>query len=331
MTAKKIIFISKGKESASTRYRALNYFPHLKAADWAPEHIEAVRNPFKRIALLRKARRADVVVVLRKTFSGLYLRLLRVVARHIIFDFDDAIFVRSSGKSSRTRLNRFKRMARTCDQVWAGNSHLAQEAKKYNPKVTMLPTSIIPDKYQRQADKPVQSIDFVWIGSRSTKKYLLGILPALANIENRTTKLRLKIIANFSVQSSSFDVVAITWSEDKEASELASSHIGVAPMPDDAWTRGKCGLKVLQYMAAGLPTVASSTGVHTDLIEPDVTGFLVDSEEEWQQALLRLASDVELRKKMGELASKRAVEHFSTTATFARMQATLREACAGLD
>lgn len=326
MTPKKIIFISKGEEPASTRYRALNYFPYLKEAGWAPEHIEAEQNPFKRIALLKKAKQADVVVVLRKTFSGLYLRLLRSAAKHIIFDYDDAIFVRSNGKSSRTRLNRFRRMARLCDQVWAGNSHLAQQAKRYNSRVTMLPTSIMPEKYSREADKPVETVDLVWIGSRSTKKYLLNILPALANIENKVIKFRLKIIANFTVQASNFDVVPIAWSEEKEVSELASSHIGIAPMPDDPWTRGKCGLKVLQYMAAGLPTVASSTGVHTDLIEPGVTGFLVDSTEKWQEALLRLASDAALRKKMGELGNKRAVEHFSTTATFARMQATLQEA-----
>lgn len=325
MTPRKIIFISKGEESASTRYRALNYFASLKEAGWTPEHIEAERNPFKRLALLRKAKQADVVVVLRKTFSGLYLRLLRSAARHMIFDYDDAIFVRSSGKSSRTRLNRFRRMARMCDQVWAGNSYLAQQAKRYNSRVTMLPTSIIPEKYRREADKPEGVVDLVWIGSRSTKKYLLNVLPALASIEDKTIKFRLKIIANFTVQTSNFDVVPIAWSEEKEVSELASSHIGIAPMPDDPWTRGKCGLKVLQYMAAGLPTVASATGVHTDLIEPGVTGFLVDSSEKWREALVRLASDAELRNKMGELGSKRAVEHFSTTATFARMQATLQE------
>lgn len=326
MTPKKIIFISKGEESASTRYRALNYFPYLKEAGWAPEHIEAEQNLFKRITLLKKARQADVVVILRKTFSGLYLRLLRSAAKYMIFDYDDAIFVRSNGKSSRTRLNRFRRMARMCDQVWAGNSHLAQQAKRYNSRVTMLPTSIIPEKYSRESDKPGETVDLVWIGSRSTKKYLLNILPALANIEDKVIKFRLKIIANFTVQASNFDVVPIAWSEEKEVSELASSHIGIAPMPDDPWTRGKCGLKVLQYMAAGLPTVASSTGVHMDLIEPGVTGFLADSTERWQEALVRLANDTKLRKKMGQRGNKRVIEHFSTTATFARMKATLPEA-----
>ncbi|MFQ5544524.1 MAG: glycosyltransferase family 4 protein [Acidiferrobacterales bacterium] len=324
MTTRKIIFISKGEHSASTRYRALNYFPYLRDAGWVPEHFAAAQNPFHRLALLRTAASADVVVVLRKTFSLPYLRMLRVAAKRLIFDFDDAIFVRSDGRASRMRNSRFLRMLRVCDQVWAGNSYLAGAAKYHNDTVTILPTSIQPERYNITVSKPTDSVDLVWIGSRSTRKYLVDVLPVLESLAPRVPGLRLKIVADFNVDSTALNVRPVAWSNDREAYELASSHIGLAPMPEDPWTQGKCGLKVLQYMAAGLPTVASPAGVHRDLIEHEVSGFLADSANEWCDSLLRLINDPALRQRMGAAGKKRCAEQFSIAATFAEMQSVLQ-------
>lgn len=324
MTIKKIIFISKGQHAPSTRYRALNYFPYLRNAGWVPEHFAAGQNPLHRLALLRRAASADVVVVLRKTFSPPYLRMLRVAAKRLIFDFDDAIFVRSDGRASRMRNSRFVRMLRACDQVWAGNSYLAGEAKCRNATVTILPTSIQPEKYNVTVSKPADTVDLVWIGSRSTRKYLVDILPVLESLAPRVPGLRLKIVADFNVDSAALNVRPVAWINDREAYELASSHIGLAPMPQDPWTQGKCGLKVLQYMAAGLPTVASPAGVHRDLIEHGVSGFLADSADEWCDSLLRLINDPALRQRMGAAGKECVAEQFSIAAAFAKMQSVLQ-------
>lgn len=323
MTTKKILFVSASEQSASTRYRALNYFSRLRAAGWQSEHFAVGGNPLFRALLLKKAAEADAVVVLRKTFAGIFPRLLRRAARILIFDFDDAIFMRSNGEGSPTRMKRFARSVEVCDQVWAGNDYLAESARQHNPVVDTLATSISPEAYHYALAKPVHPIDLVWIGSSSTKKYLLQLIPDLELLNGKAGNLRLKIIADFTVCTSKLQVVPVAWSTSVEARELASSHIGIAPIPDDAWTRGKCGLKVLQYMAAGLPVVASPCGVQAQIVQHGVSGLWARSPDEWHSALLSLASDLALRGKMGEAGMQRVAGHFSTDAIFARMISNL--------
>ena len=324
MSPKKILFVSVDENSASTRYRALNYFSHLRQAGWEPEHFAVGKNPLRRALLLRKTAEADAVVVLRKTFSGFYPKLLRRAAKVLIFDFDDAIFMRSNGESSTTRLKRFARLVGTCDQVWAGNGYLAESARRYNPNVAVLGTSINPREYEPACAKPANAIDLVWIGSSSTKKYLLQLIPALESLHGKVANLRLKIIADFTVSISNLQVMPVAWSREIEARELASSHIGIAPLPDDPWTRGKCGLKVLQYMAAGLPVVASPCGVQAEIVQQGVSGLLAQSLDEWNSALVFLATDLALRIKMGEAAIQRVTRSFSTDAIFALMSSSLQ-------
>ena len=322
MTSKKILFVSVSETSASTRYRALNYFSYLRQAGWS-QHFVVGRNPLRRSLLLKKAAEADAVVVVRKTFSGFYPRLLRRAARILVFDLDDAIFMRSNCEPSRTRMKRFERLVEVCDQVWAGNGYLAESAKHYNPAVATLPTSVNPEEYDSALAKPACTIDLVWIGSNSTKKYLLQILPALELLNSKVVGLRLKIIADFTVSTAKLQVMPVAWSSETEARELASSHIGIAPIPDDAWTRGKCGLKILQYMAAGLPVVASPCGVQAKMVQHGVSGILAGSSDEWRGALMSLASDLALREKMGEAGMRRVIKHFSTAKTFAVMRSSL--------
>ncbi|MCK4486347.1 MAG: glycosyltransferase, partial [Desulfobacterales bacterium] len=266
---------------------------------------------------------ADVVVILRKTFSLPFFCLLHLCSKHLIFDLDDAIFCRSNGKPSRTRQKRFAHVARRCQQIWAGNVYLADTARRYNAVVSIVPTSLATGKYALKTQKASDHLDIVWIGSSSTRKYLEAALPFLERLVDSFPHLRLKIVADFDVTTSQLPTIAIPWSEDTESEALVSAHIGIAPMPDNPWTRGKCGLKVLQYMAAGLPVVSSPAGVNGEIVEHGVTGFLAESPEEWQVAIEKLVRDPNLRESMGQAGRKRVIERYSVDVTYRKMAQAL--------
>jgi glycosyltransferase involved in cell wall biosynthesis len=332
---KRLLFVSKGAESSSTRYRALQFFPLWQAAGFEPSHVTASGGAGALLAMLRLARRADVVVVLRKTFPPPLLWLLRRAARRLVFDFDDAIFCNTDGTPSRTRMARFAAMARACDHVTAGNAFLARHAATFNPAVTVIPTCVDAARYRVEAGKPADALDLVWIGSHSTRKYLAEAMPwlqaAAAKVAGlrpagSTLGVRLKIVADFDLPGCGVATLPVPWRADTEARELAASHIGIAPMRDDDWSRGKCALKVLQYMAAGLPVVSSDAGANAEVIAEGATGFLVTTPGEWADRICRLAGDAGLRRQMGEAGRRRVEADYSVGPVFER----LRSVVAGL-
>lgn len=296
----RVLFLSKGSDSASTRYRAIDYFTALQERGIEALHVDLSGSPRNYLAALSEARRADVVIVLRKTFGGLFRTVLRHSAKRLVFDFDDAIFCNSDGSPSRTRMQRFQAMMAACDHVLAGNNFLASAAARFNPAVTRVPTSVDAARYCVDAKKPCDTLDLVWIGSSSTRKYLEAALPALENAARQVPKLRLKIIADFTLQSQTLPILDVRWDAQTEAREIASAHIGIAPMVDNDWTRGKCGLKVLQYMAAGLPVISSRAGVNAEIVRHGENGLLVDSADDWARSIAALANDEALRNRLGQ-------------------------------
>jgi glycosyltransferase involved in cell wall biosynthesis len=318
-----ILFISKSDTSPSTRYRAFAYFDRLRSDGWNPAHLSAHRSLRSRLEILRAARSADVVVLLRKTFGPFYIKLLRRHSLYLILDFDDSVFCKSDGSVSKTRMSRFKRTVSLCDQVWAGNLFLSGVAGKYNTLVSVIPTAIDPSKYEKPFDKPENSLVIVWIGSKSTSKYLKAELPRLEKLAERLKSIELKIVADFSLESDRLAISAVPWSETTEAEALLTSHIGIAPMPDNDWTRGKCGLKVLQYMAAGLPVISSPSGVNADIIDHGVTGFLPHNDDEWYQSVKKLMEDPELARKFGKAGQKKVRDEYSVDAVYEKMKLSL--------
>ncbi|HNQ56551.1 MAG: glycosyltransferase family 4 protein [Burkholderiales bacterium] len=319
----RLLFVSKGEASSSTRYRALQFFPLWRAAGFEPAHVTASGGLRATLDMLRQARRADVVIVLRKTFPAILLWLLRRAARRLVFDFDDAIFCNTDGTPSRTRMARFAAMARACDHVLAGNAFLAGNAAAFNPAVTLVPTCLDAARYRVEAVKPAETLDLVWIGSRSTRKYLAEAMPWLAAAAQRLPQLRLKIVADFDLPDCGVRTLPVAWRAESEAQELAASHIGIAPMRDDDWSRGKCALKVLQCMAAGLPVVSSKAGANAEVIEDGVHGFLAATPEEWAERIAQLAGDAELRRQMGEAGRRRVEADFSVEAVFDRLRTAI--------
>lgn len=318
--AKRLLFISKGDDSASTRYRGLQYFPLLREAGYEVSHIAAAGSPSDYLQAFRQAAAADIVIVLRKTFPGPLLWLLRKCARRLVFDFDDAIYCNTDGSPSPTRMRRFAAMARSCDHLFAGNGFLATTARQFNPAVTVIPTCIDPARYTSGSAKHDEWIDLVWIGSRSTRKYLQEALPALRLAHARIPQLRLKIIADFDLPDAGLPTLAVPWSAEAEAQALASSHIGIAPMRDDEWSRGKCALKVLQYMATSLPVISSDAGANAEAVVQGSTGYLVRSDEEWCDSIAVLAGDALLRARMGEEGRHRVLTDYSIGPVSLRMR-----------
>ena len=318
---KRILFLSKSESASSTRYRALQFMPLLTQAGFEVAHANVSGNAGTAfLRTLVKAARADIVVVLRKTLPGPLLWLLRSASRRLVFDFDDAIFCNTDGSGSPTRMRRFAAMLGACDHVFAGNSFLASKTTPFNPRVTVLPTCVDPERYQVVAEKSQNSLDLVWIGSASTKKYLLAVLPALRLAAARVPGLRLKIIADFDLPDAGFPVLAVPWNAATEARELASAHIGIAPMRDDQWSRGKCALKILQYMAAGLPVISSAAGANAEVVEAGRSGYLVAGDAEWCERIAELASDEDLRARMGDAGREKLMAAYSLAPVSSRMR-----------
>lgn len=319
--AGKVLFVSKGLDAASTRYRAAAFFPALEQAGWQVEHCEAHGGLSQKATLLKACRAADVVVVLRRTFSAPFRALLRKAAHRLVFDFDDAIFTGDDGEPSRSRERGFEAMMRHADQVWAGNSFLAEQAGRINGDVKIMPTVLDVGRYHvAEPQQPeADAIDLVWIGSSATRKYLEAAVPMLQEAMAADARLRLKIIADFDLAYEGLNRVAVAWSSQTEADDLAGAHIGIAPMSEDIWTRGKCGFKIIQYMAAGLPVIASDVGANSDIVIDGKTGLLVSDPAQWRVAIEQLVADASRRRSLGLAGRQRAVEMYDLKPAADRM------------
>jgi glycosyltransferase involved in cell wall biosynthesis len=317
--SKHILFISKSASDASTRYRGLQYSPFLQKNGYTTEHVKVSGGIKAFLNTLVLAYKADIVIVIRRTFPYFLTWLLRRVSQKLIFDMDDAIFCSSDGSASQTRMKRFIHMARVSDHIFAGNQFLAKKALEFNDAVSVVPTSLKVQKYDVATEQSNEYVDLVWIGSRSTSKYLLDILPELEALAKKFANLRLKIIADFNLPDAKLPVIAVPWSEDNEVKELLSSDIGIAPMRSNDWTRGKCALKVLQYMAARLPVVSSNVGVNGDAVTEGETGLLVNSPQQWQHALSHLIEEQAYRVQLGEAGFEKVSKNYDINVVFKRV------------
>jgi glycosyltransferase involved in cell wall biosynthesis len=256
----------------------------------------------------------DVLIVQRKLFPAWQLNLIRRRVRHLIYDFDDSIFLRSSynprGQDCPRRSHQFKQMLHAADLVIAGNDFLRDQAVGFTEpgKIFLIPTCVNVERYKAaRHEQRSERVQLAWIGSSSTLRGLEKIASLLDFLGKEIPRLELKVICDRSLILEHLPVRFCPWREATETAELAGSDIGFCWMPDDAWSEGKCGLKVLQYMAAGLPVVANPVGVHKKMIRHGETGFLVETREEWLQAIGWLARDPVLRQAMGQ-AGRRLVE-----------------------
>jgi glycosyltransferase involved in cell wall biosynthesis len=277
------------------------------------------RNLARRLSTISKARNYDLVYILREAAllgPPVFERLLHQQRVPFVFDFDDAIFVSyrspSNGYLSYLKFaSKTKTICRLASHVMVGNPYLAEYAGQVNQNVTVIPTTIDTEKYRVPPPKTGSGpLVIGWTGSYSTVQHLDTLRGALKKLAE-TEQFRLRVIGTPTYELSPLEVEAMPWRAATELEDLCAIDIGVMPLPDDNWSKGKCGLKALQFMALGIPTICSPVGVNTDIIQDNENGFLAGSEEEWVDKLSRLLRSAELRRRLGDAGRATVEQEYS--------------------
>jgi len=309
----RLLILSNNPERASFRQRIGVHLDRLRESDIDCTVGRFPSGSFARRGLLKEAAHYDGVFLHKKTLNILDSVWLRRYARNIIYDFDDAVMYngRNPERVSIRRRRCFKRTVKLADLIIAGNPYLAEQAKQYNRNVEVVPTGLDINAYMGEACRQNGGkIRLVWIGSKSTLRYLVSIRGELEGIGSRFHGVVLRIVSDEFFDLRNLEVEKCQWSLAREASDLLTSDVGLAPLPDNRFTRGKCGFKVLQYAAAGLPVVASPVGVNSAYIRDGITGFFARDSDEWTARITQLLENPQLRKEMGREA-RRGVSAFS--------------------
>ncbi|HUT30542.1 MAG TPA: glycosyltransferase family 4 protein [Sedimentisphaerales bacterium] len=300
-----LLVISNNPDRGSFRQRIAIHLDNMRAKGIFCHVAKLPPGTLARRNLLKQSAYFDCVFIHKKRLSLFDAIRLRRYGRKIIYDFDDAVMYRDSHpeRPSRKRQRSFRRTVRLADLVIAGNDYLSRHAREFTRSVNILPTGLDTGAYEVQAQPPGDGkIRLVWIGSKSTLPYLSAIRPVIEEIAVKFDKVVLRIICDDFFDLANAKVEKRPWSEQSQVQDLLTSDIGLAPLPDDRFTRGKCGFKLLQYAAAGLPAVTSPVGVNAEYVTEGVTGFHATNSSEWVSNIGRLIESAELRRKMGRQA-----------------------------
>jgi glycosyltransferase involved in cell wall biosynthesis len=348
LTSLRILFlVAHPIDDASARYRVHQFLPYLESeghvctvwsfsterlfrglrskGHWGAKVLETMRCSARQVLRLADLSHFDLVVIHREAFPFLTPLMEKwVLLRHpkVIFSFDDAIYAGHDDVSTLNHpiLYRLK-YGRGVDEVLRGSLHviagnriLADYARQFNPRVSIIPTVVDCAHYPSQPARINGSgpITVGWVGSRSTAPYLTAIEPALRSLaEANRGKVRFRFFGCPEYQLDVPDFESLPFRLATEVSDLHSIDIGIMPLPDTEWTRGKCAFKAIQYMASGIAAVASPVGITAEIIRDGVNGLLAESTDDWLRALTRLVNDEELRRRLSENARRTVEESYS--------------------
>ncbi len=272
----------------------------------------------KRLKDVKRANTFDYIFIQREAFmtSTTYFekRFAKSKAK-LLFDFDDSIWLEDKNEAN-SKLAFLKNPAKTaeiitlCDTIIAGNNYLADYAKQFNKNVVIIPTTIDTNWYKPKPKNSQKTLIIGWSGSFTTIKHFESALEALSEIKDKYgNAVSFKVIGDANFSYAPLGIRGQKWQSETEVEDLQNIDIGIMPLPDIDWTRGKCGLKGLQYMGLGIPTVMSPVGVNTKILTHGVNGFLASTKEEWVNYLSQLIDSSELRISLGE-AGRKTVEAF---------------------
>jgi len=301
----KVLALVERVEHVCTRYRLEAFRPILRQAGYELDYELFPQSWLARRRLGRVLADADAVVVQRKLPDAALCSTLRRHARTLIFDFDDAVWLRDSysakGLESDKLNRRFQRFVAVCDLVIAGNAYLADHARRFaEARVEVIPTCVDPAHYTPADHAAVnKECRLVWIGSASTLQGLDRFRNVLEQLGLGVPGLKLRLVCDRFLEFRNLQVENVSWTAATEAESLRTSDIGISWIPDDAWSRGKCGLKILQYQAAGLPVVTNPVGVHPELVKANRSGILATEAQEWIEAVRLLTAYPTTRRTYG--------------------------------
>lgn len=340
---KVLFWVPYPSEGASNRYRVEQYLPYLKN-----RNISYVLHPFwsacafkvlfnngyfmkkiyyfilgtmNRIIDIFLINRYDAVFIHREAYpvgDAFFETVLSNLKKPFIFDFDDAIFLFASSPQNNFAINyknplKTAKIIKMSSGVIAGNNYLADFALQHNPTVWVIPTTIDTDKYHSESNRHNKhsNVTIGWIGSVTTLGFLDSMVNVFRRLSNKFPDIQFKIIGGeFSIPGLS-NIISSPWSIEHELDDLKTFDIGIMPMPDNEWTRGKCGFKAIIYMSMGIPCVCSAVGVNNEVITNGLNGFLANSEDEWTDRLSFLINDELKRREMGASARMVAEEKYS--------------------
>jgi glycosyltransferase involved in cell wall biosynthesis len=327
----------------SQRFRLEQWIPYLQAEGISVDLFPFVDGPLMRLlyqpgrwaakaaalskALVRRfadvaaARRYDVVFVHRAVCiigPAVLERVLPAYGKPVIFDFDDAIYLLDTTRANRHAgwlkfPGKTSAICRHSTHVVVGNAFLAEYARRYNPRVTVIPTSVDTTRYRpTRKPGPGGRVVIGWTGSATSQTHLEMFAPTLRGLFDRRD-VELRVISNRKPEIEAIPFTWTPWRPETESEDIARFDVGIMPLPDDRWAKGKCALKLLQYMGLGIPSVSSAVGANCDVIQHGENGLLARNPEEWIACLETLVDGRDLRARIGEAARRTVEERYSMT------------------
>lgn len=288
---------------------------------WMRKIVKTIHAYWRRLLLLLRLGRYDVIYIhLWYTPYGppIFERIVTTIHSKVIYDIDDMVFLGHSSSANRLLMflkgkNKMISLMKKSSHVITCTPHLDAFVKRYNPKTTDISSTINTLTYQPVNQYNNDNLTIGWSGSHSTSKYVYLLKDILLEL-SKTYKFKLLVIGDESFHIEGLDCEAIQWAENTEVKDLQRIDIGIYPLPNEEWVLGKSGLKALQYMACGIPTIASAIGANYRVIEDGVSGTLVDSNEAWKSAIEMYILDPKLRKAHGIKARERVERLYSIKA-----------------
>jgi glycosyltransferase involved in cell wall biosynthesis len=317
---KTVLILTKNPNLPSFRYRLAPLVDLLSKKGHCVT-VQLFRSKFYgfRVFKLRHAiRNADVVYVHKLKLYQFETRLLRSMTRTLFFDVDDAFYVkqpkteRDVSKACPSRLAKFNLLAKMADISSVGNSILADVVHKAGGRPLLIPTGIDVENYTPISTEHKQGLSLIWVGLPANLRYLDLVKDAFIFALKKHPSLKLLVMSSKPLDWGDLPVENIPWSSEAEKIALPRADIGIMPLFDDEYSRGKCAFKLLQYMAAGLPCIASPVGANCDVIRDGENGFLASSEEDWKRSLDCLLSSRKLRQEMGDRGREFVVSDYDT-------------------
>ncbi len=292
----------------------LQYLPYFKE-----NGIDAAVHEFPQgvkgwTSLTAELKAADVVFVQRKRLPLVILSLLRSMRKKIVYDFDDAVMFKNSlseNPYSRRRQMSFKRQLCFTDLVIAGNLFLKEEAEKHNSRVMVLPTPVDADRYKEKQYGARDTVNIGWVGDHGSIHYMESYKDVWEELGRKYTNVVLTIICDTFIETKDIKTRKVQWRSETEIENLMDLDIGVMPLFDDLWSRGKCGFKIIQYMGVGVPAVCTPVGINRDVVEDGKNGFWAETKSEWIDKLSTLIEDRELRQRMGKAGRREIMDHYT--------------------